>query len=489
MSPLPLTAPLIVVAAGAVLVYLLARLLTQDSRFLAAVSATILALALVALLPSLRDAWAGEIRVWPAQGEEALLIAEPGGMLLCACSLLLGLTVVSFSGDYLALDRRPDRFYPLVLLLQAGTLGMALASNLFTLYLFIVLTSVSSYILVAFRRGTETAIEAGYKYAVTGSMASILALAGIAYLLRATGSLSLPFAPRNPDGWHLLGLSLLCLSLVIKGALFPAHIWLPDAHGRAPSSVSALLSGIVAPLHLYLLLKLGLALDAPLVTLGWLLVAIACGSMLVGSLMSLRQSYGKRLLGYSTISQVGYATLAFGFGLVFGEPQAIAAGLVLLVAHALLKGLAFMSKGVLHFYCGATQLDDLDGLWQRAPVASGLFAVALVGLAGMPPLAGFAAKAGILWSLARVGHLSAYLGAGVLLVSSLISLGAYLPLIARLLRPRSTDSEMVRPSPWMQLPLVLLALGSVILGLWPTPIWEMALRAARFLLTWGAHGG
>ena len=489
MSQVPLTAPLIIVAGGAALVYLLARLLTQDSRVLAAVSAATLALALGVLLPSLRDAWGGTIRAWPAQGAEALLIAEPGGVLLCACSLSLGLAVVIYSGAYLALDRRPDRFYPLVLLLLSGTLGMALASNLFTLYLFIVLTSVSSYILVAFRRGTETAIEAGYKYAVTGSMASIMALAGIAYLLRSTGSLSLPFAARDSDAWRLLGLSLFCASLLIKGALFPAHIWLPDAHGRAPSSVSALLSGIVAPLHLYLLLKLGLALGAPSKTLGWLMVAIACGSMLVGSLMSLRQTYGKRLLGYSTVSQVGYATLAFGFGLLSREPQAIAAGLLLLVAHALLKGLAFLAKGVLHFYCDATQLDDLDGLWHRAPVASGLFAVALIGLAGMPPLAGFAAKAGILWSLARIDHPAAYLGAGVLVLTSLVSLGAYLPLVARLLRPSPGNSEVVRPSLWMQFPLALLALAAIAIGLWPTPVWGMALRAAQYLLAWGAHGG
>jgi len=488
-----MVAPLAILGTGAVLVYLLARLITRRNEVLAATTALLLVAALLATLPWAQTAARGELLTWPAVGVPTLR-AEPGAALLAITALVLGLGVALYSGAYLALDQRPDRYYPLLLLMLTGLLGMVSAADLFTLYLLTVLTNASVYVLLAFRRSTETAIEAGFKYAITGSLGSVMMLAGVGYCWRATGTLTLPLTALASDGWHLLGLALITFGLLIKAAVFPAHAWLPDAHGRAPSSVSALLSGILVPTQLYALVRLLLGLAAPRAALGGLLVGLACCSMLTGNVLALRQSYGKRLLGYSTVAQVGYMAAAMGLGMAYEQPALLAAGLLLLVAHGLLKGVAFLAKGMLHLYCNATTLDDLDGLGRLAPFASGHLAAVLVGLAGVPPLAGFVAKFSVLWGLAGAGSGLAYAVGAFYLVNSLVSLGYYLPLIGRLARGTAVqsataaqdDTSSSRPSLWMRAPVAGLTLLAVLLGVCPGPVWRLAEQTAAYLLAWGS---
>ena len=228
--------------------------------------------------------------------------------------------------------------------------------------------------------------------------------------------------------------------------------------------------------------------------LGGLLVGLACCSMLTGNVLALRQSYGKRLLGYSTVAQVGYMAAAMGLGMAYEQPALLAAGLLLLVAHGLLKGVAFLAKGMLHLYCNATTLDDLDGLGRLAPFASGHLAAVLVGLAGVPPLAGFVAKFSVLWGLAGAGSGLAYAVGAFYLVNSLVSLGYYLPLIGRLARGTAVqsataaqdDTSSSRPSLWMRAPVAGLTLLAVLLGVCPGPVWRLAEQTAAYLLAWGS---
>ncbi len=479
MNPMPAIVPIAILGAGSTVVYLVARVAPRRTSLLAALTASIMAAALGALLSS-----GPPNRVPSIVSPGEALFLEPGGCLIASTALVLGTIVALYSARYLALDRHPDRYFPLLLLMLAGTVGATLASDLFTLYLFVVLTNGASYVLVAFRRETETAIEAGFKYAITGTMGSMFLLAGIALVFRDTGSLSLPMPAAAPGTGHQLGLGLITFGLLVKAAVFPAHTWLPDAHGRAPSSISALLSGIIVPLHIYLLVKLAMALHAPQPALGWLLTALGAGSLIAGNVLALRQSYGKRLLGYSTIAQVGYMCLAFGLGMALGQPEPIAAGFLLLVGHALLKGLAFLAKGSLHLYYGATTLNDLTDLGRRAPLVSGLLSAALLGLAGMPPLPGFAGKFALLWAIAGLDSRAAYAVAALFLLGSLVSLGYYLPLIGRLLHRAPQTAPGHRHSRWIHLPMVGLAALTLLLGVWPWPVWRMALEAARFLGGW-----
>ncbi len=480
MSSLSLPQPVALLLVGAVGVYTLARLLPNRNTLLASFTALCLALALWRGL-ALNDALVAQ----PVQDSLAVSAARTStgpGVLLVLVALVLGIMVAIYGGIYMSRDRRIDRYYPMLLLMLAGTVGTILEQDLFTMYLYIALSTGASYVLVAFRRETDTAIEAGFKYAIMGSMGSLLMLSGIALVWRGTGTLALPMALNPADPWQLLGMALLAFGLLVKSAIFPSHTWLPDAHGRAPSSVSALLSGIVVPVQLYTLVRLGLGLGVHRTSFGWMLAVMGIVSMLAGNLLALRQTYGKRLLGYSTVAHLGYMLVAFGLGMAYESPETFAAGLLLLVSHALLKGLAFLAKGALHYYYDATLLVDLDGLAHRAPLASGLLIFAVLGLAGLPPAPLFVAKLGLFWALPGLAGKAVIPMIGLIVLGTLIGLGYYLPIVGRLLHHPAHAAEAETHGHWIQIPILALGVAAVAVGLWTTPLWKAALEGAAQIL-------
>ena len=480
--------PILILGAGAVFVYGVARLVSRKNRALASVTVVLYAASLTALLLLDWGAISPSVGTGLDRGATApVLQAEPGAMLVAATTLILGLMVACYSGRYLALDHRYEDYYPLLLLLSAGVVGMVMAVDLFVLYLFTVLTSATGYVLVAFRRRTSTAVEAGLKYAVMGGMVSVLMLSGVGFLYRDRGSLMLPLGAETVGVWGAVGLGLVMFGYLVKGAIFPAHTWLPDAHGRAPSSVSAMLSGVVVQANLYVLVKTALGAGASPTALGWVLVGLSIPSMTVGNLMALRQTYGKRLLGYSTIAQLGYMMAALGLGLAHSRSELISAGLFLMVVHAAMKGLAFLAKGTFHLYCDASLISDLDGMLGRVPLASLGFLVSLAGLAGIPPLAGFTSKLYVVSSAVGVGGLGTGVCVVVLLANTLLSLGYYLPLIGRVIMRGSGCKSRPTVSPWMQAPVLVLGLLVLVLGVSPGTLIGLTRQAGEFLLAWGAR--
>jgi len=179
--------------------------------------------------------------------------------------------------------------------------------------------------------------------------------------------------------------------------------------------------------------------------------------------------------------------LGIGLGLVTRRPEPIAAAFYLLVAHAGMKGLAFLAKGACHYYCNATLVRDLDGMYGRLPQAAILLVGALAGLAGIPPLAGFLAKWQLLVGTLREAGPWVVAALAAFVLNSLLSLGYYVPLIGRILRPTGVPAE-VQPqavSPWMLGPAVALAVWVAVLGVYPRPILHLAHEAALFLLSGG----
>ena len=432
----------------------------------------------------------------------AILRAEPGALVIGGVALGLGTLVTVYSGRYLTLDRRYETYYPLLLLLAAGLTGMVLAADLFNLYLFCELMSLAAYALVSFRRHTDTAIEAGFKYLIMGSVGTALVLMGISFVYRARGHLALPPAllplpglaqssgPARPPGsvhspgtglWNRLGLACVMVGLAIKSAIVPLHTWLPDAHGRAPSSVSAMLSGIVIQSAFYTLIKVSLGLGFPARALGALLILLSLVNMTLGNGMALVQTHTKRLLAFSTIAQMGYVMLGIGIGLRYSVPAAVQAGFFLLVAHAVMKGLAFLSKGVCHFYNDSTTVAQLHGTYRQLPLVAATFGLALAGLAGVPPLAGFAAKWFLLTRALQTaqeapgtgvaGAAGLYAALAVFLLNNLAALGYFLPVIGALFAPalQVERHTRIRISAWMAIPLVILGALVLGLGLYPGP--------------------
>jgi len=465
---------------GACVLYVVARAMPpryreQRNGALALLTALVFAAALLLFAgpPAVLSTWN------PLPLGRIALRADPGGRIVIGIALGLGALVAIYSGRYLSLDRRYELFYPLLLLLTTGLSGMLLATDLFTLYLFCELMSVSAYALVAFRRHTDTAIEAGFKYLIMGSVGTALMLMGISFVYRGRGHLALPgVAVAATDLWTRVGIVCLVVGLAVKSAIVPMHTWLPDAHGRAPSSVSAMLSGIVIQSALYALLKTGLSLGLPARSLGTALIGVAMLNMTVGNALALVQTNTKRLLAYSSIAQLGYIMLSVGLGLRYGLAGPIEAAFLFLLVHATMKALAFLSKGVCHFYCRTTTIEQMRGMGRQVPLVGVTLSVALAGLAGVPPLAGFAGKWFVLSrALYLAGRdpretLGVYLGLGVFLLNGLLALGYYLPLIgvlfaAPLAGPGREQGCSPDVSAWMAVPLVLL--GGLVLAIGLAP--------------------
>lgn len=469
--------PLICLVAGAFVVYLIARLITARNEILALLTTGVFSATLVTLLKLYqRRSQAQElglpVPVWGNPGTNgAALHADAGALFIGTVAVGLGICVSLYCGHYLTLDRRYKVTYPLLLLLVAGLMGMVMATDLFGLYLFCELMSVTAYVLVAFRRHTDTAVEAGFKYLIMGSVGTLTLLMGMTLIYRETGSLALQQPIDTPGLWARAGLACVLAGLGLKSAIVPGHTWLPDAHGRAPSSVSAMLSGIVIQSTFYAWLKVSLGLGYPAENLGTLLMLLSVLNMTVGNALALVQTNTKRLLAYSTVAQMGYIMFTIGVGLRYDIPDAIQASFFLMVAHAAMKGLAFLSKGICHFYHHTTLVEELRGTAQRQPLVAATFTIAIIGLAGIPPLAGFAGKWFMLAQILRTGDWVTYIGLAIFLVNTVLSLAYYLPLVAILYSNHNPteDTARVRISGWMAVPVVILGLLVLAMGLWPGP--------------------
>jgi proton-translocating NADH-quinone oxidoreductase chain N len=481
--------PIACLIAGATIVYLTARFAATRNDLLAALTAGAFAATLAALARLWPAANLPDLPTWGYSGPGgAFLRVDPGAVVLVGAALGLGLLVAVYSGRYLALDQRYETYYPLLLLLVAGLTGMLFAGDLFNLYMFSEVTGATAYVLVAFRRYTRTSIEAGFKYLMMGSTATIIVLMGVSFIYRETGSIRLVQAIDEPGIWARAGIACLLVGLGLKSAIIPLHTWLPDAHSRAPSSISAMLSGVVVQSSLYALIKVCLGLGLPGPALGGVLIVFSLLNMLLGNGLALVQTHTKRLLAYSTIAQVGYLMLSIGIGLRYAAPTAIQAGFFIILAQATMKGLAFLCKGACHFYCGTTTIEQLRGTAANMPLIAGAFGLALAGLAGVPPLAGFAGKWLILRGALRSADLLGTIGLVVFLLNSLLALGYYLPLIAKLFAPPS-EAGSVKVSPWMALPIVALGVLTLAMGLYPGLWLRWTANVGSYLLGLGLAQG
>jgi proton-translocating NADH-quinone oxidoreductase chain N len=480
---------LICLIGGAFAVYLVARFLTGRNDLLAAFTTAIFTAALGALvLLQLMMPGAEHLPTWGRFGPgKAFLRAEPGALVVVSVASGLGLLVALYSGHYLTLERRYETYYPLLLLLVTGLTGMVLAADLFNLYMFCELMSVSAYVLVGFRRRTQTAIEASFKYLIMGSVGTVIFLLGISFVYQERGHLALPTTAQDALGlWGRAGVACIITGLGIKSAIVPLHTWLPDAHGRAPSSVSAMLSGIIVQSAFYTLLKVSLGLGFSTRNLGALLIILSLFNMTVGNSMALVQTHTKRLLAYSTVAQMGYLMLTMGIGLRYGLAGAIQAFFFLIIVQAVTKGLAFLSKGVCHYYLDATTINQLHGTAARLPLIAVCFTVALGGLAAVPPLAGFTGKWFIVTNGLRSSDALGFVGLVVLLLNSLLGLGYYLPLIGALFAPPPIRHvRRFRISPWMAVPLILMGALVIAIGLYPGPWLDWTSEASISLLELG----
>lgn len=363
-----------------------------------------------------------------------ILRADALAMLFGGLSALLWLFTTLYAVGYLEGSPNRSRFFGFFSLCVASTLGIALAGNLFTFFLFYEMLTLSTYPLVV-HRGTEQALRAGRQYIIYTLGGGVVLLLGIVLLHQLEGDLAFRETGHLIDSdparhATLMGIfALLVAGLGVKAALVPLHGWLPTAM-VAPAPVSALLHAVaVVKAGAFGIVRVvydiyGIEFAAVLGVLKPL-AAVAAVTILYGSLRALWQSDLKRRLAFSTVSQVAYIIL----GVALFGPLGTVGGLVHLLHQGIMKVTLFFCAGNYAETLGIHRVDELDGAGGRMPLTSLAFTTAAFGMIGVPPLAGFVTK----WVLGR-GALAADMAwvLPVLLLSSLLNALYFLPIVYRL---------------------------------------------------------
>ncbi len=420
-------------------------------------------------------------------------------LLLAALTLALGTLVLIYSGPYLRGEPGQEKYYASLLALLGVMIGLGCAGDLFNLWVWFEAMAVSSFLLVMFYHEQGDALEAGLKYLAQSAVGSALVLFGVALVLAQTGTLDLTAiqAAAVPSETLLAAGALFVIGFGVKVALVPLHTWLPDAHSQAPSGISAMLSGVVIEAGLVALLRALAALAGISTAWGDLLMVFGALNMAAGNLLALRQTQVKRLLAYSSLSHVGYMLVGLGIALHVHDVTGAEGGLFHLLNHGLMKGLAFLAVGALMYALHLTSghdhrpltIADLSGAAGRYPLVALALSIAVLGLGGLPPLAGFMSK----WQIFVAGFQTrdGWIEALVIFaaLNSVLSLAYYAPLVnAVYRREQSAGVQAGRALPLaMTVPLVVLGLAVIVVGVWPGTLRWLAEPAGRALLA--AFGG
>ena len=432
MSPLPALAVVIPLLMAAAIIAL-SPLLRRRRRLLdgAAIATSAAVTVLLAVITA--RAARGEVVYWfagfrPSHGV-AIGIDFAAGPLsagLAGLAAVLVTAAMTFSWRYF--DRVGTYYHALMLTFLAGMTGFCLTGDIFDLFVWFELMGVSAYALTAYRPEERGPLQGALNFAITNSVGAYLSLSGIALIYGRTGALNMAqigayVARHRADGLVVVAFLLIITGLLIKGAIVPFHLWLPDAHAVAPTPVCVLFSGVMVELGLYGVARVywsvfGAALGHRTAITG-VFLALGLLTAVTGALFCIRERHIKRLLAFSTISHAGM----FLAGIALLTPLGLAGVAVYVAGHALLKAALFLCTGIVLHRLGSVNESWLHGRARHLRATGVVFTAAALGLADLPPFATFAGKG---WIDASAADRGLTWVSVVLILSSVLVGGAVL---------------------------------------------------------------
>ncbi|MBN2644809.1 MAG: monovalent cation/H+ antiporter subunit D family protein [Desulfuromonadaceae bacterium] len=323
-------------------------------------------------------------------------------------------------------ENRP-LFYTLLLICLAGLLGIVITGDAFNMYVFLELSSLSAYALIGLGK-RRRALTAAFQYLVMGTIGATFILIGIGLLYSLTGTLNIQdlasriaLIPASAYGHRTLitAFAFLTVGFSLKLALFPLHLWLPNAYTYAPSVVTVFLAATATKVAVYMLLRfsfsiLGSRFVFEQLTLGKIMLLPSLAAIIIASLVAIFQYDIKRMLAYSSVAQIGYMTL----GISLHSHTGLMAGILHMFNHALMKGALFMAMGAVSYRVGSVYLTDFRGLGRRMPLTMAAFVLGGLSLMGVPLTAGFISKWFLVKAALEIGWWSV---TAIILIGSLLA--------------------------------------------------------------------
>ena len=323
------------------------------------------------------------------------------GMISATVSLAAAIYSVSFMRN----ETGKDKFYTLLLLLTVGMMGLEFTGDMFNLFIFLEILSISGAALAAFRTNFADALEGGFKYMCISAVAALMILFAVGIFYAQYNLLNIAALGQAIQYTMLdkIALTLLMMAFFMKLAGVPLHMWAPDTYSVAPAGITPMIY-VASQACMYALFRVcfslyGVTLNT--LTIGWIVIVIGVLSMFVGVTMAVRQSDIKRLMAYHAVSQSGYMLLGVGVGLaVLGNPQALAAygkqamegGIFHIINNAMYKGLLFLTAEALFYSLGTRDLNKMGGIAANMRYTSIFFMIGALAISGIPPFNGFASK-------------------------------------------------------------------------------------------------
>ena len=401
------------------------------------------------------------------------------GLVFAIIVLSVSLMVSLSSIDYMRDEPNTSIYYSLLLFTSLGMILLSFAADLLMIFVAWELMGIPTFILVGYRKKDPNSNEAAVKFFLLGALSTGVLLYGISILFGLTGSTNLAtvaaeLSTLDASMMPMLafGVILAIAGLGLKLSIVPFHMWIPDAYEGAPTTVSTLLSagtkkaGFVAAIRIlavaFPLLKLDLTMA---------LAVIALATMTLGNLAALTQKSMTRLLAYSSIAQAGYMMIGLA---VLPSNLGLTGLLYHSFNHALMQGVAFLAAAMISSRFSKASLEPYEGLSRSMPLTSFSLTIALLGLAGMPPLSGFWSKF-ILFTAAVDGNLTWLAFAGLL--NSALSLGYYGLIVKRMYVDEPLSTQKVHEPVGFALLLLAASMVVIITGIYPAPIYDLTQKA------------
>lgn len=425
---------------------------------------------------------------WSAPWGIELAVDSVSGLFLITIGLLAAPILLWASVDLVrevGSRARAAWYLTLYLLLVAALSGLAVTGDLFNVYVMVEVATIASCAIVA-ARSNAVSVEATFKYLMLATIGSGFVLLGIGFLFVLTGNLNMNFIFQElSTSWQnyptalWVGLSFFMVGFGVKSALFPLHVWLPDAHSSAITPSSAMLSSLAVKGYIIALLKVFyIAVGPEIITnlpITDIMTLLGMLAIVAGALFALAQDELKRRLAFSTVSQVGYIFLGIGLGNIHG----LTGTFMHIISHGATKALLFLAAGAIIKQTGKTRISEMAGVGFEMPVTLGVLAVGSLSMIGIPLFSGFVSK----WQL-LLGSLvnRNFLAVIVLVGGSLLAAAYLLPVLRTAFFERSQD-RTVKEVPYVQLVAMLfLAVVIIMVGTFPSFVLQLAKQAAGTLL-------